>query len=172
MHANNNENFKKYKYNKLPNKKTKTLRFFLGKKIEILFKSSFFSSNINYMETQNAGTTPSCTMKSCYCSDRWVEPASGAKPPAASTCAVVQKKFDGAAAWILSGFTAAFFSSLERCSCINIATKDDLDDDSPLIPVDDVVSSADDVRFSADDLGAEEGRDRTVEGKKYVIHVK
>lgn len=112
----------------------------------------------------------SCNMKSCYCRDRLVEPDPAAKRPAATTCVAVQKKFDGAAAWVLSGFMAAFFSSLERCSCINIATKDDLDDDSPLIPLGDVISPADDVRFTADH-GEEAGR-RTVEGNKDVKHVK
>ncbi|PIA29484.1 hypothetical protein AQUCO_06000087v1 [Aquilegia coerulea] len=45
------------------------------------------------------------------------------------------RKLDGVAMWLLNGVTTAFFASLERCSCINIATHDDSDDanDLPLI---------------------------------------
>ncbi|KAF5201426.1 hypothetical protein FRX31_008987 [Thalictrum thalictroides] len=45
------------------------------------------------------------------------------------------RKLDGVAMWLLSGVTTAFFASLEKCSCINIATHDDRDDanDLPLI---------------------------------------
>ena len=83
---------------------------------------------------------PTCNMKSCYCTDRWIE---AAKPlPTTTTGAAVHKKFDGVAAWFLGGFTAAFFASLERCSCINISTKDDFDDSPPLIAADDVTSPA------------------------------
>ncbi|KAK6939740.1 hypothetical protein RJ641_029271 [Dillenia turbinata] len=44
-------------------------------------------------------------------------------------------KLDGLAMWLISGVAAAFFASLERCYCIQIATKDDADDanDLPLI---------------------------------------
>ncbi|KAG6394277.1 hypothetical protein SASPL_144861 [Salvia splendens] len=82
-------------------------------------------------------------MKSCYCRDRWIEADSAVKPsPTTTTRAEVHKKFDGVPAWFLGGFTAAFFASLERCSCINIATKDDFDDSPPLIAADDVTSPA------------------------------
>ncbi|XP_042500715.1 uncharacterized protein LOC122078686 [Macadamia integrifolia] len=44
-------------------------------------------------------------------------------------------KLDGAAVWLVNGLASAFFASLERCSCINIATEGDTDDanDLPLI---------------------------------------
>ncbi|EXB63116.1 hypothetical protein L484_001734 [Morus notabilis] len=44
-------------------------------------------------------------------------------------------KLDGVAMWLINSVTAAFFASLERCSCIRIATVDDVDDanDLPLI---------------------------------------
>ncbi|XAR61988.1 hypothetical protein NMG60_11016554 [Bertholletia excelsa] len=44
-------------------------------------------------------------------------------------------KIDGVATWLVNGVSAAFFASLERCSCIRIATDEDADDanDLPLI---------------------------------------
>ncbi|PON65549.1 hypothetical protein PanWU01x14_115610 [Parasponia andersonii] len=44
-------------------------------------------------------------------------------------------KVDGVAMWLINSVTTAFFASLERCSCIRIATVDDGDDanDLPLI---------------------------------------
>jgi hypothetical protein len=33
------------------------------------------------------------------------------------------------AGWVGGGIAAAFFASLERCSCVNVRTHDDLDDD-------------------------------------------
>ncbi|KAL3514367.1 hypothetical protein ACH5RR_027084 [Cinchona calisaya] len=40
--------------------------------------------------------------------------------------------FDGLATWIMNGVASAFFASLERCSCIRIATVDDADDSNDL----------------------------------------
>ncbi|XP_038897735.1 uncharacterized protein LOC120085674 isoform X2 [Benincasa hispida] len=48
-------------------------------------------------------------------------------------------KLDGVATWLINGFVTAFFGSLERCSCIRIATAEDDGDeanDVPLIPND------------------------------------
>ncbi|CDP01020.1 unnamed protein product [Coffea canephora] len=44
-------------------------------------------------------------------------------------------RLDGVAMWIINGVASAFFASLDRCSCIRIATVDDTDDsnDLPLI---------------------------------------
>ncbi|KAG5251172.1 PROTEIN putative-RELATED [Salix viminalis] len=44
-------------------------------------------------------------------------------------------KLDGVAMWFINGVASAFFASLERCSCIRIATEDDGDgaNDAPLI---------------------------------------
>ncbi|KAG5065343.1 hypothetical protein HKD37_04G009406 [Glycine soja] len=44
-------------------------------------------------------------------------------------------KFDGVAMWFINGVTTAFFASLNRCSCIRIATEEDGDDanDLPLM---------------------------------------
>ncbi|KAK9065675.1 hypothetical protein SSX86_015076 [Deinandra increscens subsp. villosa] len=58
-----------------------------------------------------------------------VEP--GVRPPSSHGCA----KLDGVAMWLMNGVANAFFASLERCSCIRIATVDDHEDanDLPLI---------------------------------------
>ncbi|KAF3794916.1 hypothetical protein EJ110_NYTH04595 [Nymphaea thermarum] len=37
------------------------------------------------------------------------------------------KRIDRAALWLRSGLAAAFFASLERCSCVAVATNDDDD---------------------------------------------
>lgn len=43
-------------------------------------------------------------------------------------------KLDGVAMWFVNGVATAFFASLERCSCIRIATEEDGEDnDLPLI---------------------------------------
>ncbi|GFQ03308.1 hypothetical protein PHJA_002474600 [Phtheirospermum japonicum] len=91
-------------------------------------------------------------MRFCYCRDRQSErPDSAVKPPPTTSCAAVPRKFDWVATRLLSGVMAAFFTSLERCSCINIATKDDVVDDDggtlPLIPGD-VIYPASDVSFT------------------------
>lgn len=116
---------------------------------------------------QNA-RAPNCKMKFCYCKDRWNDPADTAvKPATATTSTVAHRKSDGVAAWVLSGFTAAFFASLARCSCINIATKDDADDcdiSLPLIPAD--------VIYPAAGVGYTEEEDhRSVEDNKDVLLV-
>nr|GMD80778.1 hypothetical protein TorRG33x02_000250 [Ipomoea batatas]GME00278.1 hypothetical protein TorRG33x02_000250 [Ipomoea batatas]GME09313.1 hypothetical protein TorRG33x02_000250 [Ipomoea batatas] len=42
----------------------------------------------------------------------------------------------GVAMWLLNGVTTAFFASLERCSCIRIAThEDDAGDDANDLPL-------------------------------------
>ncbi|PPR96992.1 hypothetical protein GOBAR_AA23684 [Gossypium barbadense] len=58
--------------------------------------------------------------------------ATRGSPPAA--CG----KLDGVGVWFVNGVAAAFFASLERCSCIRIATEDDGEDanDVPLIQSD------------------------------------
>ncbi|KAJ1430372.1 hypothetical protein SESBI_07870 [Sesbania bispinosa] len=44
-------------------------------------------------------------------------------------------KLDGVAMWFINGVTMAFFASLNRCSCIRIATEEDGEDanDLPLM---------------------------------------
>ncbi|KAI3417381.1 uncharacterized protein J3R85_014509 [Psidium guajava] len=44
-------------------------------------------------------------------------------------------RVDGVAMWLIGGVASAFFASLERCSCIRIATVEDMDDGNevPLI---------------------------------------
>ncbi|KAM0888056.1 hypothetical protein ACQ4PT_028592 [Festuca glaucescens] len=39
------------------------------------------------------------------------------------------RPLDRVAGWVGGGIAAAFFASLERCSCVNVRTHDDLDDD-------------------------------------------
>ncbi|KAL8472860.1 hypothetical protein ACS0TY_029906 [Phlomoides rotata] len=89
-------------------------------------------------------------MNFCYCRAR---PANSfVKPSPTTACTVVHKKFDSVATRLLSGVTAAFFASLERCSCINIATIEDVDDDDsfPLI-LGDIICPAADVSCTAED---------------------
>ncbi|KAF5743436.1 hypothetical protein HS088_TW08G00018 [Tripterygium wilfordii] len=44
-----------------------------------------------------------------------------------STC-LSYEKLNGMATWVGTSVASAFFSSLERCSCINLSTSDDADD--------------------------------------------
>ncbi|CAB4296748.1 unnamed protein product [Prunus armeniaca] len=68
-------------------------------------------------------------------------------------------KVDGVAMWLINSVTTCFFASLERCSCIRIATQDDGDDcnDLPLIFNDG------NLRYEAE---ATTSRRRTGKGKK------
>ncbi|KAH7523754.1 hypothetical protein FEM48_Zijuj06G0045600 [Ziziphus jujuba var. spinosa] len=68
-------------------------------------------------------------------------------------------KLDGVAMWLINSVTTAFFASLERCSCIRIATVDDVDDanDLPLIYNDGNLRH---------DGGTSSSRRRTGKGKK------
>ncbi|CAK9143582.1 unnamed protein product [Ilex paraguariensis] len=70
-------------------------------------------------------------------------------------------KLDGMAMWVINGVASAFFASLERCSCIRIATVEDSDDanDLPLI--------FNDGNFRRD--GARGSQRRTGKGKKEAI---
>uniref|UniRef100_A0A0D9VXC5 Uncharacterized protein n=1 Tax=Leersia perrieri TaxID=77586 RepID=A0A0D9VXC5_9ORYZ len=52
------------------------------------------------------------------------------------------RPLDRVASWVGGGIAAAFFASLERCSCVNVRTHDELDDEmrdseAPLIVCDD-----------------------------------
>ncbi|CAK8567618.1 unnamed protein product [Lathyrus sativus] len=44
--------------------------------------------------------------------------------------------WNGMASWIGMNLATAFFSSLERCSCINLSTSDDPDDALLVLPSD------------------------------------
>ncbi|GMI91074.1 hypothetical protein HRI_002776700 [Hibiscus trionum] len=83
-----------------------------------------------------ATTTSNCSgffnLRSNEVEAKMVKPSSSAArgpPPSASG------KLDGVAIWFINGVATAFFASLERCSCIRIATEDDSDEanDAPLI---------------------------------------
>ncbi|XVE70215.1 hypothetical protein DITRI_Ditri10aG0055200 [Diplodiscus trichospermus] len=81
-------------------------------------------------------TTCSCSgffnLRSNNVEPRMVRPSSSSHDsPAAGGCG----KLDGVAMWFINGVTAAFFASLQRCSCIRIATEDDSEEanDVPLI---------------------------------------
>ncbi|KAK7283230.1 hypothetical protein RIF29_12620 [Crotalaria pallida] len=71
-------------------------------------------------------------------------------------------KLDGVAMWLMNGVTMVFFASLNRCSCIRIATEEDGDDedanDLPLI--------SNDGNFRAGGGAGTTGRRRTSKGKK------
>ncbi|XVF15395.1 hypothetical protein REPUB_Repub09cG0149100 [Reevesia pubescens] len=78
----------------------------------------------------------------CYCKGNnnpvipaAIKPAGIQIPTSHNSCIPPAcRKLDGAAAWLMNGVAAAFFMSLERCSCINIDTKDDADDTQLLAP--------------------------------------
>nr|DAD48225.1 TPA_asm: hypothetical protein HUJ06_018162 [Nelumbo nucifera] len=68
-------------------------------------------------------------------------------------------KLDGVATWLINSVATAFFASLERCSCINIATEDDKYDDANDLPL----------IYNDGNLGLDSGtgfRQRTGKGKK------
>ncbi|KAF3657097.1 hypothetical protein P3S67_011934 [Capsicum chacoense] len=44
-------------------------------------------------------------------------------------------KFDGMAMWLINGVSAAFFASLQGCSCIRIATHEDEGEDANDLPL-------------------------------------
>ncbi|CAN4122530.1 unnamed protein product [Withania somnifera] len=44
-------------------------------------------------------------------------------------------KLDGMAMWFINGVSAAFFASLQRCSCIRIATHEDEGEDANDLPL-------------------------------------
>uniref|UniRef100_A0A803PET8 Uncharacterized protein n=1 Tax=Cannabis sativa TaxID=3483 RepID=A0A803PET8_CANSA len=54
---------------------------------------------------------------------RAVPPAMGV-PIAASGCKLVE----GLVGWVFHGVAVAFFASIQRCSCVNIQTRDEYDD--------------------------------------------
>ncbi|WCJ31494.1 hypothetical protein M5689_012985 [Euphorbia peplus] len=77
--------------------------------------------------------------RSCWNSSRGRTVEENKEMPANSggqRCVPACRKLDGVATWILNGVVAVFFSSLERCSCIYLDTKDDYEDSNylPLIP--------------------------------------
>ncbi|XP_054780113.1 uncharacterized protein LOC129287874 [Prosopis cineraria] len=69
----------------------------------------------------------------------------------ADNCGFIScEKLDRAANWLGTSMASAFFASLERCSCINLSTIDNDDDDDaserPLMltkPISHVASEAD-----------------------------
>ncbi|CAH1434921.1 unnamed protein product [Lactuca virosa] len=60
-----------------------------------------------------------------------VEASRGRGAPSHQGCA----KVDGVALWLMNGVANAFFASLQRCSCIRIATVDDHEEDSNDLPL-------------------------------------
>jgi len=80
----------------------------------------------------NTFISRSCT-NWCYCEGgrHVVEPK--VQPPAIPNSRVPAcRMLDGVAAWLVNGVATIFFTSLERCSCIYIDTKDDSEDSSHL----------------------------------------
>ncbi|KAF5734971.1 hypothetical protein HS088_TW15G00470 [Tripterygium wilfordii] len=58
-----------------------------------------------------------------------------------NTSIISRESLDSLASWVSATVISAFFSSLERFSCVNLSTTDPDDSDSdegPLAPVDDV----------------------------------
>ncbi|XVF39776.1 hypothetical protein PTKIN_Ptkin01aG0059700 [Pterospermum kingtungense] len=84
-------------------------------------------------------STTSCSgffnLRSNNVESRVVRPSSSSSSSAHGSPAGGCGKLDGVAMWFINGVTTAFFASLERCSCIRIATEDDGEEanDMPLI---------------------------------------
>ncbi|MFQ6623563.1 hypothetical protein Gotur_003904 [Gossypium turneri] len=81
----------------------------------------------------------SCT-NWCYCKgdNSAIKPGPVGIATSQGSCVLVPtscRKLDGVVAWLMNGVAAAFFMSLERCSCIHIDTKDDDDDDGDDIEI-------------------------------------
>ncbi|PSS17309.1 Mixed-linked glucan synthase [Actinidia chinensis var. chinensis] len=68
-------------------------------------------------------------------------------------------KVDGVAMWFINGVASAFFASLDRCSCIRIATHEDAVDDANDVPL-----IFNDGNYRHD--GRSGGRRRSGKGKK------
>ncbi|PSS36011.1 Hordoindoline-B1 like [Actinidia chinensis var. chinensis] len=102
------------------------------------------------METNSTNTCMSC-INPCYCKDSLI------KPPATSSVPVC-KKSQGVATRLISGVTTAFFTSLERCYCLHINTKDDCDDST--LPLQD----------GSTDAGVEKKRDGVIENNHNYLH--
>ncbi|KAI3972780.1 hypothetical protein MKX01_019438 [Papaver californicum] len=84
----------------------------------------------------NSSSTNSCTSFHDFRGGSVLEPSvpsSSIRGSSSTGC----NKIDGIAMWFINGVAAAFFASLERCSCINIDTKeeDDNDDDANDLPL-------------------------------------
>lgn len=76
-----------------------------------------------------------CTCKGCGPvaegeANRQPMQASTATPIRSLAAAASCKMVEGLVGWLFHGVAVAFFSSLQRCSCVNIDTRDEIDDDS------------------------------------------
>ncbi|KAK4559891.1 hypothetical protein RGQ29_008895 [Quercus rubra] len=81
-----------------------------------------------------AATTTSTSCSTCFnFQSKTVEPRPLTSPSSHSPpgCG----KLDGVAMWFINGVTTAFFASLERCSCIRIATTEDDGDEGNDLPL-------------------------------------
>ncbi|EAY91367.1 hypothetical protein OsI_12986 [Oryza sativa Indica Group] len=72
------------------------------------------------------------------------------------------RPLDRVAGWVGGGIAAAFFASLERCSCVNVRTHDELDDETrdseALLIMFDVVDGSEDAASAAAGAGGRRGR--------------
>lgn len=99
-----------------------------------LLKAIIFCDHIESVDANSmaATTSSSCTgflgLRSNPVEPRVRAPSSHGPPAGCG-------KLDGVAMWFINGVTTAFFASLERCSCIRIATVEDAEEanDLPLI---------------------------------------
>lgn len=72
---------------------------------------------------------PACSLELCWCQkNSVVTPRDEPEKSITDYGKVVSKKVDGVAMRLISGIAAAFFISLERCSCVYIDTKHDSED--------------------------------------------
>lgn len=62
------------------------------------------------------------------------------------------------AGWVGGGIAAAFFASLERCSCVNVRTHDETRDSEALLIMFDVVDGSEDAASAAAGAGGRRGR--------------
>ncbi|XWS45114.1 hypothetical protein CRYUN_Cryun15aG0109000 [Craigia yunnanensis] len=96
--------------------------------------SSNFKTNKNgcYCFSRARSFTNWCYCKEYLVINPTVEP--GIQIPTKPCVPPACRKLDGMASWLMNGVAAAFFMSLERCSCIHMDTKDDADDIQVVAP--------------------------------------
>ncbi|KAJ8765610.1 hypothetical protein K2173_014732 [Erythroxylum novogranatense] len=78
-------------------------------------------------------TSRRCTSWCCHAPN----PVKSVKDRRAGLCdAPPCKMLDGAATWMVNGVASVFFTSLRRCACVSVETKDDTENSclSPLVP--------------------------------------
>ncbi|KAL4604279.1 hypothetical protein ACB092_10G181500 [Castanea dentata] len=109
-----------------------------------------------------AATTTSTSCSTCFnFQSKTVEPRPLTSSSSSSHGSPGCGKLDGVAMWFINGVTTAFFASLERCSCIRIATNEDDGDEGNDLPL-----ILNDGNFRHDGGSGTTSKRRTGKGKK------